>query len=45
MSGGLITWFDQGQNRESGGRDSERTGYATGYGGESSEATGSGPAA
>lgn len=38
---GLQSWFDTGQNRESGGRTAERTDYA---GGHDSESTGSGPA-
>ncbi len=26
---GPVSWFDPGQSRESGGRDAERTDYAT----------------
>lgn len=42
MSGALTSWFDAGQNRESGGHSAERTDYASG--GESSKSSGSGPA-
>lgn len=37
----IIGWRDPGQNRESGGRKAEGTGYATGD--EASESKGSGP--
>lgn len=39
---GLSSWFDPGQNRESGGRDAERTAYAAGEDcGDPNPATGS----
>jgi hypothetical protein len=37
---GLQSWFDRGQNRESGGQESEQTEYGT----ADRETTGSGPA-
>lgn len=37
------SWFDPGQNRESGGRESEQTGYAADSE-TTSESSGSGPA-
>lgn len=41
---GLSSWFDTGQNRESGGRSAERTDYATAERGDG-ETSGSGRAA
>lgn len=40
---GITSWFDPGQNRESGGRGAERTDYAATEQGDC-ETSGSGPA-